>query len=92
MVVLEASLCWEQAYTQRYYLVGQGGALYYGGVKDRYRTRCDECERPHTPPVAHSLFPRLEHGAIGIVCGKLWVEKGEDVLERCSAPVKTAFC
>lgn len=48
--------------------------------------------RSHTTPVTNFHVLRLEHGAIGIVCGKLRVEKGDDGLKECSAPAKTVFC
>lgn len=39
----------------------------------------------------HSPFPGFERGTIRVVCCKLRVQQGEDILKGCRAPTKAVF-
>ena len=47
--------------------------------------------RTAAAPTAHLFFPCLEYRAVSVMCGKLGIEKGEDIHEGGRAPSKPVF-
>ena len=39
-------------------------------------------------PSTHFFFPRLKHGAVSVMCGKLGIEKGKNIFKSGGAPTE----